>query len=525
MNKITHIILCIIDNVRSDHLFNFVNRGLLPNIKKLMDNGIYSKNCITDFPPITYPTQVSMITGTYTGDYQKELCHGVPLVNWMGRDKSPPILRNYTSRDLQIYKLNNDIGNRCKTILEMVENGNTSSITQFISRGADYFYPERKSKLAMYYLFLKLSRNVKRMITRANSIIAQKILENFKNPKKFFQNNEPPICSLLWFMTSDLLLHLYGFDSEIYKLNLLHIDKVIGLLIDNLDEMGYLDETAIVITSDHGNYKASRVGYIKDFLERYKLTSYYRRKNLRGNINIAKYDGIGFFNFKGINKSDTKYSWVRPELSQLKKYGPKKLNLLKELFKIEGSHLMYYRDDDNTYNKGIIHLKRKSRNHGNKIILSTIEYRGNGLDYKTKYISDDNENDVFNYLNDHIASQLLDNRFHSIDEWLSATYHLDYPMHPDLIPRHFKNPRSCDIILSNDGKVVFNINHGKQYSKNLYNHDLGLRSCMNVPLIIGGSSEIAHKEMTCCKTTDIVPTMLKIIGKKPHKSVIGTSLI
>ncbi len=48
---------------------------------------------------------------------------------------------------------------------------------------------------------------------------------------------------------------------------------------------------------------------------------------------------------------------------------------------------------------------------------------------------------------------------------------------------------------------------------------------MTVPLIIGGSSEIPLKEIPCCKTTDIVPTMLKILGKKPHKSVIGTSLV
>ncbi len=525
MNKINHLIYCIIDNVRSTHFFNFLDKGLLPNIKKLMDNGIYSKNCITDFPPITYPTQVTMLTGTYTGDYKNELCHGVPLINWMGRDKNPPILRNYTAKDMQIYKINSELGNNCKTIIEMVGNGNTSSITQFINRGVNYFYPERKSKLAMYYLILKLSQNVKRMIVRVNSIITQKLIANFKNPKRFFQNNEVPVCSLLWFLTSDVLLHLYGSDSQIYKLNLLYIDKAIGLLIDNLEELGYLDQTAIAITSDHGNYSANRLGNINNFLNRSALTQYDKRKYRKGNINIAKYDGIGFFYFNDINKADSKYSWIRPKLNQLKKFGPKSLNLLRELFKIEGSHLMYYRDDDNTYNKGIIHLRRKSRNHGSKIILSTIEYRGNGLDYKTKYISDDNENDVFNYLNDHNASKLMDNRFHSIQEWLGATYHLDYPMHPDLIPRHFKNPRSSDIILSNDGSIVFNINHGNQYGKNLHNHDLGLRNCMAVPLIIGGSSEIPHKEITCCKTTDIVPTMLKMLGKKPHKSVIGTSLV
>ena len=116
-----------------------------PNIKKLMENEIYSKNCITDFPPITYPTQVSLITGTLTGDFRREDCHGVPLMNWMGRDQAPPFLRDYTARNMQIYKLNTDIGKRCKTIFEMAGEGNKASIAQFINRGTNFFFPERKT--------------------------------------------------------------------------------------------------------------------------------------------------------------------------------------------------------------------------------------------------------------------------------------------------------------------------------------------------------------------------------------------
>jgi len=185
---------------------------------------------------------------------------------------------------------------------------------------------------------------------------------------------------------------------------------------------------------------------------------------------------------------------------------------------------MYYRDDENTHNKGVIHLKRKINNN-DKILSGTIEYQGGGKEYKTRYISDDIDNDIFGYLNDDIASRLMDNKYHSINEWLEATHHLDFPMFPDLIPRHFKNPRSSDLILSNDGTVVFNIHHGKQKNKNIYDHDLGLKKCMVVPLIIGGSLEIPYKHIPFCKITDIVPTLLKLIGQTPHKSVIGVSLI
>jgi hypothetical protein len=489
-----------------------------------MENGIYSENCITDFPPITYPTQVSLITGTYSGDYRKEPAHGIPLLNWMDRDVAPPILREYASKNLQIFKINEEMGYNCRTLLEMVGDGNKASIAQFINRGADYIFPKRKTQLAMFYLILKYFPSVKRRLTRANSVIAQRLIKVFEKPKKFFNNAEPPIVSSIWFMSSDLLMHMYGFDSYLYKLNLLHIDKVIGILIDKLDELGYLDETAIAITSDHGNYKADKIGNLNHFFNQNKLGNYHPVKNIEGNMDLAYYAGVGFFYFKGFNNTINKNSWTRPTLKELENYGPKGINLLEKLLKINGSCLMFYRDDTNTYQKGIIHLKRKIKDTS-KIITGKIEYEGIGGEYKTRYISEGKNTDIFNFRNDIVANKLMDNRFHSIKEWLEATYHLDYPLHPDLIPRHLKNPRSADIILCNDETIKFGIHHGKQKSKNLYDHDIGLRKCMVVPLIIGGSLDIPQKKINFCKITDIVPTLVKLLGKTPHKSVIGESLL
>jgi hypothetical protein len=488
-----------------------------------MDNGIHSKICITDFPPVTYPTQVSIITGSYTGDFKRESAHGVPLLNWMGRDVDPPILREYASKNLQIYKINQDMGHRCKTILEMVGDGNKASIAQFINRGSDYVFPERKSKLAMFYLLLKYFPGVKRRLIRSNSIIAQKLIKVFESPRKYFDNSEPPIVSSIWFMSSDLIMHRFGFDSYLYKLNLIHIDKVIGVLIDNLDRLGYLDETAIAITADHGNYKAEQVGDLNPFLKKKGLMNYNHPRNTRGNMDLAYYAGVGFFYFKGY-KNSYNNGWTQPTDKELEKYGPKGVNLFKELFQIKGSQLMFYRDDNNTYKKGIIHLKRKFNETG-KFLTGRIEYEGVGSEYKTRYIPENDDRDIFNFLDDRISSQLIDNKFHSTNEWLEATCHLDYPLHVDLIPRHFKNPRSADLILCNDGKVKYGIHHGKQKSKNLYDHDLGLRSCMTVPLIIGGSLEIPRKEINVCKITDIVPTLLELIGTNPDNSVTGSSLI
>jgi len=527
MNQIKNIIFCIIDDIRSDQFFKLIDEGSLPNLKWLMNDGIYSKNCITDFPSLTYPTQVSMMTGTYTGNYLEELCHGVPSFHWMERSEVPPFLRSYNSigsnERIQIYKLNDDLGNNCKTLFEMVGEGNTVSISQFINRGVSYLFPERKTKLILYYLLIKHSHNINKYILKANLIAVKKLLKTFEKPKKFFDTKEVPIASNLLFVSSDVMMHLYGFDSELYKLNLFHIDKVLGILLEGLDNLGYLNETAIAISSDHGNYKAKTLGDFGGFFNENNLNHYHPRKNIKGNMNLSGFNSVGFFNFKS-NGNTNEQNWNHPTISEMENYGPKQINLLEKLFTLDGIRLMYYCDDGNTSKKGKIHLKRKDQNTG-KIIKSSIEYTGNGKEFKTKYSTETIDADVFNYINDENVSKLLDNKFHTLNEWLDATSHIDYPLYPDLLSRNFKNPRRADIIVSTCGDVAYNIKHGKKENKNLYLHDIGLKKSTVVPLIIGGSKNIPVKEVSHCKITDIVPTLLKMLGKKPHPSVVGESLI
>ncbi|MEJ2251375.1 MAG: alkaline phosphatase family protein, partial [Candidatus Lokiarchaeota archaeon] len=427
--------------------------------------------------------------------------------------------------NLQIYKMNQDLGNNCKTILEMVGEENTASITQYINRGNKYFFPENKLKLIFYYLIVKFSRNMKKMMAQANTIVIDKLIKNFERPKKYFGNDEPPIASLLWFMTSDVLMHLYGFDSFIYKLNLMHIDKVIGILLKKLKTLGYLDETVIAIIADHGNYRAKKVGNLSNFFRGLGLSNYDPRKSINGNFNISEYSSVGLFNFKSNKYSELKnYSWYRPSISELQEFGPKKVNLMYELFKIPDSHLMFYPDDNNRLDKGIIHLRKKDAN-SSKICYGKIEYRGISTNLRSKLVLEDEDENIFGYsISDDQFSNIY-NKFHSLEEWLELTHNLDYPLYPDLLVRHFKNPRSADLIISNKGNIVYNIAQGERKNENLHNHDIGLRKSAVVPLIIGGSPEIPKKEIKFCKTIDIVPTLLKMMAIKPDKSYIGKSLV
>ncbi|MFX0138291.1 MAG: hypothetical protein ACFFDN_31915, partial [Candidatus Hodarchaeota archaeon] len=189
---------------------------------------------------------------------------------------------------------------------------------------------------------------------------------------------------------------------------------------------------------------------------------------------------------------------------------------------IPGVKCMYYRGDKNKPDKGIIHIEYLEKDSGKKK-HGMIEYRGFGKDQQTKYTFEGK--DFYQYNDNEKSAKILDNKFHDLEEWLEATNHINFPIIIDQIPRYFKNPRSCDIIISTLGEYGFNYDNGVTQSASPYNHDIGLRESMIVPFFIGGSAEIPKMELKYCKTTDMVPTLLDLIGIKPHSSVIGKSVM
>ncbi|MFX1409984.1 MAG: alkaline phosphatase family protein [Promethearchaeota archaeon] len=499
--KVNQVILIILDDVRAEHFFNWMKEGKLPNITQLAEDGIKCGNCITAFPSVTLPCYADILTGSNSGYYPKE-GSGVPNYHWLNRTdppsekKKPPFIRNYSERH-DIFKINKDIGTNVRTIFEQAGEGNFLSATSFLYRGSTF----TTSKEYKAELLLK------------------RIEDIFKNPGEIFPDKEIPKISVGYIPHTDHLMHEKGFDHSDYINLLFDCDKYIGSLIKTLKDMGYYKDTAICITSDHGNYKAQKV---------YDLESFFQQKGLRPynpKIGTGDFDanlgGVGFFNFRGIN-------WQHhPTINQMKNFKPSgtgssSLDLFETLGKIPGVKLIYYGDDKNTSEKGIIYLERID-NKSDNILKGRIEYHGMGKNQKTKYLFE--SKDLFGYLKYEESASLLDNRSHTIDEWVAATHQIDFVNIIDQLPRHFKNPRSCDIMISTVGEYCFNYEHGKTKGSSLYSHDIALKKSMTVPLIIGGSPRIPKLELNYCKTTDIVPTLLDLLGSKPDQSVIGKSVL
>jgi predicted AlkP superfamily pyrophosphatase or phosphodiesterase len=500
--KVNQIILIIIDDVRASHLFDLITQGKLPNMAMLAGNGISSENCITSFPSVTFPCYPNIITGAYSGYFPIE-GSGIPGYHWIARSDPPlsgkkvPFIRNYDNRN-HIWKIGKDLGNNCKTIFEQAGKGNFLSALNVVFRGSYFAAP--------------LEYNTEMIFKTAE--------DGFKNPEKYFSSKEVPKITVIYIPATDELMHNKGFDHPEYINEIRRCDRSLGLLIDLLKKLDYYKDTAICIVSDHGNYKAQKVYDIEPFFHKLGLKQYIPKNNI-GDFD-ANMGSIGFFNFRG-------ESWNHhPIIEQMENFNPtgtgnEKLNLFKTLWKVPGIKFMYYRDDNNTPDRGIIHLESLSKKT-NKIIKGTIEYQGHGKAQKTKYEFENEE--LFGYNKFEKASKLLDKKSHSIDEWLAGTYNLDFPMFIDQLPRYFRNPHSCDIMISTCGEYGFNFEHGKTVSSKTYSHDIATKESMSVPLIIsGGTSELPNLQLSYCKTTDVVPTLLNLLGIQPHNSVVGKSLL
>ena len=497
--SINNVILIVIDDVRAEHLFDLVNRGKAPNIASLAQNGISCQDCITSYPSITFPSYSNIILGAYSGYYPKD-GSGIPMYHWVGRSDHPnenerfPAIHNYSTARY-IRKINKDIGENVKTIFEQAGTGEFLSSLNLINRGSIFIPPEEFNTLSVI-------KNVEKV---------------FKNPREF-QFHEVPRVTVAYVPKTDELMHHKGFDHPEYINEIINADSCIGSLINTLKETGFYQSTAIGIISDHGNYKSKRMHDLEPFFERNGLVQY-NPKNGKGDFD-ATFGSVGFFNFHGKNWH---YHPTIAELEEFKTSGGRneKLNIFEMLWTIPGIKYMYYRDDNNTPDKGTIHIRY--RDEQVSVHKAKIEYEGHGKHQKTKYIFNDLE--VYGYGLDHNASSILDSKWHSIDDWLEHTHHVDFPMIVDQIPRYFKNPRSSDVLISTLGEYGFGYEHGKTVSSYPYSHDICLRRSMTVPFIIGGSPEIPLKELSFCKTTDMVPTLLHLIGETPDKSVVGKSII
>lgn len=451
MKTFKHVLYVIIDDVRNDHLYQLMSNGFLPTMQALSSNAIHLKHCITTFPSVTIPAHISLLTSQYPDSFN------IPGIKYYRRDiqkfiKISDSLHGWLTLDEQIPP---DVN----TIYEMLPGEDTFVAYEGVTRGAKFVYS---------------FRDATNLFKPASKI--------FKNHVENHQNTVPTL-SVLWYYQPDPILHSYGAESRKYLRELVRVDRDLGYILKFLKSLDKMDDTLVVITSDHGNYTADEKLELGDQLQPQGL--------IRDRDYFVDFGSVGMFWFTtGSNPNEP------VPLTELKEYGSKKRNLIDIISQIKGVERVFYLDEKTDVIHGF---------HGTK--RGSIEWQ----DGKTKIGGED----IFGYDSDPLACQLSKDEFHDPKTWLKHTYGSELPLLPDQLARLFHNKNRPDLIACTDCKTVYN---------HLYSHDTYRQSVMNVPLILSGHG-IPPMSIECARVVDIVPTILTFLGHKAPKKITGKPLL
>ncbi|KAL1139516.1 hypothetical protein AAG570_006499 [Ranatra chinensis] len=218
VRKSSKLVVVSFDGFRYD----FLDRGLTPNLNSLRQLGTYSRFMINVFPTQTFPNHFSIATGLYTE------VHGV-LANHV-YDKTTKTLMNY---GYPLFHYNKDV-TPIWTLNEKAGGGRHSGVMMWA--GSDFEYG------GVNATFTKSYKKSVDWRERVDTVIGW-----LGHPET------PANLVMMYFEQPDAEEHVYGPESPSGQTNnqIKRVDAITKYLVDSLRNSGLLDVNLVFI-SDHG---------------------------------------------------------------------------------------------------------------------------------------------------------------------------------------------------------------------------------------------------------------------------------
>lgn len=241
LNNGTHdfeptVILVSLDGFRADYL----ERGISPNLKKIIDNGTRAKFMIPSFPSITFPNHYTLVTGLYPDN------HGIVGNTFY----DPNFNRTFNYRTLQ------------SNLESEWWGGEPIWLTNQKSkkRSAVHMWPgsEHKHDNVKISYLEPFNKNFQ-LEDKANQLLGWIDLP---------QEHRPTFLGAYIFDV-DTAGHDHGPNSDATNQAIQRVDKVFGKLLEGLDERNLTNLVNIVIVSDHGMAEVlpNNLIYLDDFID------------------------------------------------------------------------------------------------------------------------------------------------------------------------------------------------------------------------------------------------------------------
>ena len=203
--------------------YDYMDRGITPNLWKVAENGVKALSLRPSFPSITFPNHYSIITGMYPEN------HGL-INNTM-----------YNPVTGATYRLNDSLAVQDPSWYQgeaFWETAQRYGITT-----ASFFWPG--SEINLEYRRPKYFKKYDHNYPYKKRVDG--ILEWLSMPLA-----ERPRFLTLYFDATDSYGHKFGTDSDSTNKAISILDDVTGYLLDKLKAANLLDSTNLIFVSDHG---------------------------------------------------------------------------------------------------------------------------------------------------------------------------------------------------------------------------------------------------------------------------------
>ena len=469
MTEFKSCIFIMADGARADVFSELLQKGELPNISKYIVEGGSYREAVTVFPSTTGPAYTPYIFGKYPGR-----CN-LPGIRWFDRkayqDKRLSFDRFRSYIGLETYFMNSDVSKDFKTVFEIFPR--SINIFNELSRGINL----KNDKT----LFSKLYYKVKSHFTDKSDevdLVAERIL--LQSLKQF------PDYIYTVFLGIDTYSHInHPFHQKVID-SYRRIDNTLGLLAKSLEREGRLDETLLIISSDHGLTQTHSHFDSLEFMSHQGYKTFYY-PNVYKHFTDAEAACL-------ISGNAMANIYVKSENGWGRKSTFEELSNLVESFVERPEVDIVAGLDENG------HARVKSTNGE-----ATAWLDSEGLVNYKKI-----KEDPFNY--NGMPTKM------SLDEALIHSYNTEYPDALLQIIQLLESPRTGDLVLSAAHGYDLRARHENPEHRS--SHGALFRDHMIVPFVIN-----AKLEKEFIRTVDIFPTVLNCLNQPVPDNLDGVILI
>lgn len=469
MKEFKSCIFIMADGARADVFSDLLQRGELPNISKyILEKGSY-REAVTVFPSTTGPAYTPYILGKYPGR-----CN-LPGIRWLDRNKyeermlSFERFRSYIG--LETYFMNSDISKDNKTIFEIFPR--SVNIFNELSRGVSY----KNDKTMFSKLFYKVKSHFTDKTDEVDLVAERILLKSL---------DQLPDYVYTVFLGIDTYSHINHPFHETVVESYRRIDNTVGLLAKSLESKGRLEETLIVISSDHGLTQTHAHFDSLEFMNRQGYKTFYYP-----NVFKHFWDADGGCLISGNAMANI---YVKSRQGWAKKSTFEELGELVDNF-LEREEVDIVAGLDE---KGRARIK-SSRGEA----AAWLDAEGN-----VNYEKINGDPFCYNGIPNKMSQQ----------EALAHTYNTEYPDAPLQIIQLLESARTGDLVLSAAHGYDLRAKHEKPEHRS--SHGALFRDHMIVPLVINTPLNKGY-----VRTVDVFPTILNLLGQPLPQNIDGISLV